>query len=137
MKQRETPREVAGHSLGVCSEARDPTYSLGPSWAPRWPRPLHTPPHRPVRRRLGRRHGSGELVGDFYAEVLRLCEADAQGVRDRMRSDDGRPQDVYLPLLTAGWRHMLKTDGTQYFRSPDGYGVLEHVYAPRDLAAPV
>ncbi len=23
MKQRETPREVADHSLGVCSEARD------------------------------------------------------------------------------------------------------------------
>ncbi|MEU6148026.1 DUF317 domain-containing protein [Streptomyces sp. NPDC047081] len=78
-----------------------------------------------------------ELVGDLYSEVLRLCEADARGEGDLMRSDDVLPQDVYLPLLTAGWRHMIKTDGTQHFRSLDGYGVLEHVYAPRQGAASV
>ncbi|MEH0628556.1 DUF317 domain-containing protein [Streptomyces stelliscabiei] len=78
-----------------------------------------------------------ELVRDFYAEVLALCEADARGERDLLRPDDIRPQDVYLPLLAAGWRHTVKTDGTQYFRSSDRYGVLEHAYVRKNPAAPV
>jgi len=78
-----------------------------------------------------------ELVRDLYAEVLALCEADRRGERNLLRPDDVRPQDVYLPLLTAGWQHTVKTDGVQYFRSPDGYGVLQHAYVRKNVAAPV
>ncbi|MDQ0957983.1 hypothetical protein QFZ66_001861 [Streptomyces sp. B4I13] len=78
-----------------------------------------------------------ELVRDLYAEVLALCEADRRGERDLLRPDDVRPQDVYLPLLTSGWQHTVKTDGVQYFRSPDGYGVLQHAYVHKNLGAPV
>ncbi|MFF4250548.1 DUF317 domain-containing protein [Streptomyces sp. NPDC001663] len=77
-----------------------------------------------------------ELVRDLYAEVLALCEADRRGERNLLRPDDVRPQDVYLPLLTAGWQHTVKTDGVQYFRSPDGYGVLQHAYVHKNVAAP-
>ncbi|MFI1358169.1 DUF317 domain-containing protein [Streptomyces sp. NPDC020898] len=59
------------------------------------------------------------------------------GRRDLLRPDDVRPQDVHLPLLAAGWRHTVKTDGTQYFRSSDGYGVLEHAYVRKNPAAHV
>jgi hypothetical protein len=41
------------------------------------------------------------------------------------------------PLLTAGWQHTVKTDGVQYFRSPDGYGVLQHAYVRKNVPAPV
>ncbi|MEV7731633.1 DUF317 domain-containing protein [Streptomyces sp. NPDC088921] len=77
------------------------------------------------------------LVRDLYAEVLALCEADRRGERGLLRPADVRPQDVYLPLLTAGWQHTVKTDGVQYFRSPDGYGVLQHAYVRKNVAAPV
>ncbi|MFF4031641.1 DUF317 domain-containing protein [Streptomyces sviceus] len=77
-----------------------------------------------------------ELVRDLYAEVLALCEADRWGERNLLRPDDVRPQDVYLPLLTAGWQHTVKTDGVQYFRSPDGYGALQHAYVHKNVAAP-
>ncbi|WP_371551483.1 DUF317 domain-containing protein [Streptomyces sp. NBC_00554] len=78
-----------------------------------------------------------ELVRDLYAEVLALCEADRRGERDLLRPDDVRPQDVYLPLLTASWHHTVKTDGVQYFCSPDGYGVLQHAYVHKNVAAPL
>ncbi|MFF1297169.1 MULTISPECIES: DUF317 domain-containing protein [unclassified Streptomyces] len=78
-----------------------------------------------------------ELVRDLYAEVLALCEADRRGERNRLRPGNVRPQDVYLPLLTAGWQHTVKTDGVQYFRSPDGYGVLQHAYVHKNVSAPV
>ena len=77
-----------------------------------------------------------ELVRDLYTAVIALCEADRRGERDLLRPDDVRPQDVYLPLLTAGWHHTVKTDGVQYFGSPDGYGVLQHAYVQKNVAAP-
>ena len=77
-----------------------------------------------------------ELVRDLYTAVFAQCEADGRGERDLLRADDVRPQDVYLPMLTAGWHYTVKTDGVQYFRSPDGYGVLQHAYAQKNGAEP-
>jgi hypothetical protein len=78
-----------------------------------------------------------EIVRDFYTALLTLYEEDARGERDLLYPDDVRPQEVYLPLLSAGWRDTVKTDGTQYFRSSDGYGVLQHTYIRKNSATPV
>ncbi|GAQ51665.1 DUF317 domain-containing protein [Streptomyces scabiei] len=41
-----------------------------------------------------------------------------------------------MPLLTRGWSHDVKTDGTQTFLTPEGLGGLRHRYAIRSSSEP-
>ncbi|WP_234372919.1 SPDY domain-containing protein, partial [Streptomyces scabiei] len=41
-----------------------------------------------------------------------------------------------MPLLTRGWSHDVKTDGTQTFLTPEGLGGLRHRYAISGSSGP-
>lgn len=70
-----------------------------------------------------------ELLHDFHTELLDLYLEDRYSDQDRLFTDDTPPQEAYALLLTRGWSHQVKTDGTQFFRDPESLGVVQHRYA--------
>jgi len=48
--------------------------------------------------------------------------------QDRLFQDETAPHVAYAPLLTRGWIHEVKTDGTQDFLTPEGLGGVHHRY---------
>lgn len=77
-----------------------------------------------------------ELLHDVHTELLDLYLEDGNS-QDRLFEDDTAPHEAYAPLLARGWSHSVKTNGRQYFRTPDALGVVEHRYArPSDSSVP-
>ncbi|MEU0117058.1 DUF317 domain-containing protein [Streptomyces bobili] len=70
-----------------------------------------------------------ELLHDVHTELLDLYLEDRHSDHDRLFRDETAPHEVYVPLLTRGWSHDVKTDGTQTFLTPEGLGGLRHRYA--------
>ncbi len=70
-----------------------------------------------------------ELLHDFHTELLDLNLQDRHSDQERLYEDDTPPQEAYTLLLTRGWNHQVKTDGTQCFRDPESLGVVQHRYA--------
>ncbi|GGU55486.1 hypothetical protein GCM10010211_20280 [Streptomyces albospinus] len=70
-----------------------------------------------------------ELLHDVHTELLDLYLEDRHSDQDRLFEDDTSSQEAYMPLLTRGWSHQVKTDGRQFFHAPDGLGVVQHRYA--------
>ncbi|MGW7724999.1 DUF317 domain-containing protein [Streptomyces canus] len=70
-----------------------------------------------------------ELLHDVHTELLDLYLEDRHSDHDRLLKDETAPHEAYVPLLTRGWSHDVKTDGTQTFLTPEGLGGLRHRYA--------
>ncbi|MFI6353882.1 DUF317 domain-containing protein [Streptomyces sp. NPDC050743] len=47
-----------------------------------------------------------------------------------------RSRGSFTPLLTRGWSHAVKTDGTQTFLTPEGLGGVRHRYATSGSSGP-
>ncbi|MFD3910029.1 DUF317 domain-containing protein [Streptomyces sp. NPDC058603] len=71
-----------------------------------------------------------ELLHDIHADLLDLYLEDRHSDQDRLYGDETAPYEAYAPLLTRGWSHDVKTDGTQTFLAPEGLGGVRHRYAP-------
>ncbi|MEV7394482.1 DUF317 domain-containing protein [Streptomyces sp. NPDC091215] len=69
-----------------------------------------------------------ELVHDVHTEMLDLYLEDRHSDQDRLFQDATAPHEAYVPLLTRGWSHDVKTDGTQTFLTPEGLGGVRHRY---------
>ncbi|WP_026178834.1 DUF317 domain-containing protein [Streptomyces hokutonensis] len=69
-----------------------------------------------------------ELLHDVHAELLDLYLEDRHSDQDRLLQDETAPHEAYAPLLTRGWSHEVKTDGTQTFLTPEGLGGVRHRY---------
>ncbi|MFJ5644453.1 DUF317 domain-containing protein [Streptomyces sp. NPDC093223] len=69
-----------------------------------------------------------ELLHDVHTELLDLYLEDLHSDQDRLFQDEMAPHEAYAPLLTRGWSHAVKTDGTQTFLTPDGLGAVRHRY---------
>ncbi|MFD3580917.1 DUF317 domain-containing protein [Streptomyces sp. NPDC058683] len=70
-----------------------------------------------------------ELLHDVHTELLDLYLEDRHSDQDRLFQDETAPHEAYAPLLTRGWSHAVKTDGTQTFLTPEGLGGVRHRYA--------
>ncbi|MFJ7997523.1 DUF317 domain-containing protein [Streptomyces sp. NPDC096310] len=70
-----------------------------------------------------------ELLRDLHVELFDLYMEDRHGDRDGLFEDETAAQEAYVPLLTRGWSHHLKADGTQTFFAPDGLAGVRHQYA--------
>jgi hypothetical protein len=70
----------------------------------------------------------GEVVADFHRELLSAYLDDAFTDGPVLQPDLTDPSRAYLPLLNAGWTHMVSNLGTQRFSSPDGIASLSHFY---------
>ncbi|MGV9401706.1 DUF317 domain-containing protein [Streptomyces sp. NPDC003667] len=77
-----------------------------------------------------------ELLHDVHTELLDLCLEDRHSDQDRLFQDETAPHQVYAPLLTRGWSHAVKTDGTQTFLTPEGLGGVRHRYATSGSSGP-
>ncbi|WP_217572254.1 DUF317 domain-containing protein [Streptomyces sp. GbtcB7] len=73
-----------------------------------------------------------ELLHDVHTELLDLYLEDRHSDQDRLFQDETAPHEAYAPLLTLGWSHDVKTDGTQTFLTPEGLGGVRHRYANSD-----
>ncbi|MER5793242.1 DUF317 domain-containing protein [Streptomyces sp. NPDC001980] len=69
-----------------------------------------------------------ELLHDVHTELLDLYLEDRHSDQDRLFQDETAPHEAYAPLLTRGWSHAVKIDGTQTFLTPDGLGAIRHRY---------
>ncbi|MFF5538668.1 DUF317 domain-containing protein [Streptomyces cinerochromogenes] len=69
-----------------------------------------------------------ELLGDVHSELLDLYLEDRHSDKDHLFDSQTSAQEVYIPLLAHGWRHTIKTDGTQTFLAPDALGGMQHQY---------
>ncbi|MFD5161852.1 DUF317 domain-containing protein [Streptomyces hawaiiensis] len=69
-----------------------------------------------------------EVLLDVHTELLDLYLEDRYSDQDRLFEDTTAAQEVYTPLLTRGWGHTIKTDGTQTFLTPEGLGGVHHRY---------
>ncbi|MER6567007.1 DUF317 domain-containing protein [Streptomyces sp. NPDC001093] len=69
-----------------------------------------------------------ELLGDVHSELLDLYLEDRHSDRDHLFQSQTSAQEAYVPLLARGWRHTVKTDGTQIFLAPDTLGGVQHQY---------
>ncbi|MFJ6709113.1 MULTISPECIES: DUF317 domain-containing protein [unclassified Streptomyces] len=69
-----------------------------------------------------------ELIHDVHSELLDLYLEDRHSDKDWLFHAETAPQEAYTPLLTRGWSHDVRTDGTQTFLSPDGLGGVRHRY---------
>lgn len=70
-----------------------------------------------------------ELLHDVHTELLDLYLEDHHSDQDRLFEDTTAPHEAYTPLLSRGWSHSVKTDGTQTFLAPEGLGGVRHRYA--------
>ncbi|KPC85425.1 hypothetical protein ADL35_14520 [Streptomyces sp. NRRL WC-3753] len=70
-----------------------------------------------------------ELLRDVHTELLDLYLEDRHSDKNHLVEDPTAPHEVYTPLLTHGWSHSVKTDGTQTFLPPEGLGGVRHRYA--------
>ncbi|MGW3937435.1 DUF317 domain-containing protein [Streptomyces sp. NBC_00024] len=70
-----------------------------------------------------------ELLHDVHTALLDLYLEDRHSDQDRLFQDETAPHEAYAPLLTRGWSHDVKTDGTQTFLTPEGLGGVRHRYA--------
>ncbi|MFC8708905.1 MULTISPECIES: DUF317 domain-containing protein [unclassified Streptomyces] len=70
-----------------------------------------------------------EVVHDVHRDLLDLYFEDLHSDRDRLFENGMAEHQVYAPLLARGWRHDVKTDGSQSFLTPEGLGGLRHQYA--------
>ncbi|PNG22143.1 DUF317 domain-containing protein [Streptomyces cahuitamycinicus] len=70
-----------------------------------------------------------EMLHDVHSELLDLYLEDRYSDQDRLFQDETAPYEAYAPLLTRGWSHAVKTDGTQTFLTPEGLGGVRHRYA--------
>ncbi|MFJ1652651.1 DUF317 domain-containing protein [Streptomyces sp. NPDC088337] len=77
-----------------------------------------------------------ELLHDVHSELLDLYIEDRYSDQERLFQDVTPPYEVYAPLLTRGWSHAVKTDGTQTFLTPEGLGGVRHRYATSDSSEP-
>ena len=77
-----------------------------------------------------------ELLHDVHIELLDLYLEDRHSDHDRLFQDETAPHEAYVPLLTRGWSHDVKTDGTQTFLTPEGLGGLRHRYAISGSSGP-
>ncbi|WP_234485781.1 DUF317 domain-containing protein [Streptomyces sp. MBT97] len=77
-----------------------------------------------------------ELLHDVHTELLDLYLEDRHSDHDRLLKDETAPHEAYVPLLTRGWSHEVKTDGTQTFVTPEGLGGLRHRYAINGSSGP-
>lgn len=78
-----------------------------------------------------------ELLRDVHTELLDLYLEDRRSDKDHLFEDPTAPHEVYTPLLTRGWSHSVKTDGTQTFLPPEGLGGMNHRYATTGSDGPV
>ncbi|WP_432012668.1 DUF317 domain-containing protein [Streptomyces cucumeris] len=69
-----------------------------------------------------------ELLHDVHTELLDLYLEVRYSDRDLLFTDKTAAHQVYAPLLTRGWWHDVKTDGTQTFLLPKGLGGVCHRY---------
>ncbi|MFE4058910.1 DUF317 domain-containing protein [Streptomyces sp. NPDC059096] len=70
-----------------------------------------------------------ELLHDVHTELLDLYHEDLHSDRDGLFEDMTAPHEAYASLFAFGWRHHVKTDGTQSFLSPDDLAGVVHHYA--------
>ncbi|MEW2620914.1 DUF317 domain-containing protein [Streptomyces sp. NPDC048106] len=70
-----------------------------------------------------------ELLHDVHTELLDLYLEDRHSDRDWLFKEPMAEHPAYAPLLARGWRHEVKTDGTQSFFTPEGLGGVRHQYA--------
>ncbi|MFF5719305.1 DUF317 domain-containing protein [Streptomyces buecherae] len=73
-----------------------------------------------------------EVLHDVHTELLDLYLEDHYSDHDHLFEDATAPHEAYAPLLTRGWSHTVKTDGTQTFLAPDELGGVRHRYAITD-----
>ncbi|MFE6548258.1 DUF317 domain-containing protein [Streptomyces sp. NPDC057746] len=83
-----------------------------------------------------RRHHPVELLHDVHTELLDLYLEDRHSDQDRLFQDETAPHEAYTLLLTRGWSHSVKTDGTQTFLTPEGLGGVRHRYAISGSSGP-
>ncbi|MEV5331273.1 DUF317 domain-containing protein [Streptomyces werraensis] len=69
-----------------------------------------------------------ELLGDVHSELLDLYLEDRHSDKDHLFQFQTSAQEAYVPLLAHGWRHTIKTDGTQTFLAPDALSGMQHQY---------
>jgi hypothetical protein len=69
-----------------------------------------------------------ELLGDVHSELLDLYLEDRHSDKDHLFHSQTSAQHAYIPLLAHGWRHTIKTEGTQTFLAPDALGGMQHRY---------
>ncbi|WP_349636892.1 DUF317 domain-containing protein [Streptomyces mirabilis] len=67
-----------------------------------------------------------EMLHDIHSELLDLYLEDRYSDQDRLFQDETAPYEAYALLLTRGWSHAVKTDGTQTFLTPEGLGGVRH-----------
>ncbi|MFJ2841624.1 DUF317 domain-containing protein [Streptomyces griseofuscus] len=70
------------------------------------------------------------------SELLDLYLDDRYSDQDRLFQDETAPYEAYAPLLTRGWSHAVKTDGTQTFLTLEGLGGVRHRYATSGSSEP-
>ncbi|EOY45676.1 DUF317 domain-containing protein [Streptomyces anthocyanicus] len=70
-----------------------------------------------------------EILHDVHSELLDLYLQDGDSAQKRLFQDGTPPYEAYALLLTRGWSHGVKTDGTQTFLTPEGLGGVRHRYA--------
>lgn len=70
-----------------------------------------------------------EILHDVHSELLDLYLEDTSGDQEKLFQDTTPPYEVYTPLLTHGWSHHVRTDGTQTFLTPEQLGGVRHRYA--------
>lgn len=73
-----------------------------------------------------------ELLHDVHAELLDRYLEDRHRYPTYLFRGQTPPAQAYVPLLARGWSHTVKTDGTQTFLAPDGFGGVQHMYAAED-----
>ncbi|MER8219052.1 DUF317 domain-containing protein [Streptomyces sp. NPDC094143] len=69
-----------------------------------------------------------ELLGDVHSELLDLYLEGRHSDKDHLFQSQTSAQEAYVPLLAHGWRHTIKTDGTQTFLAPDALSGMQHQY---------
>ncbi|MFF9785098.1 DUF317 domain-containing protein [Streptomyces nigrescens] len=78
-----------------------------------------------------------EFLHDVHTELLDVYLEDPHiGRKWLFEEDSTAPHEAYAPLLGRGWSHSVKTNGTQFFESPDGFGGVSHQYATTDTQVP-
>ncbi|MGW2046238.1 DUF317 domain-containing protein [Streptomyces sp. NPDC001858] len=78
-----------------------------------------------------------ELLRAVHTALLHLYLEDRGSGQDRLFEDATAAYEVYTPLLTRGWSHSVKTDGTQTFVAPEGLGGVRHRYDTTDADGPI
>jgi hypothetical protein len=77
------------------------------------------------------------LLRDLHAELLDLYLEDRHSDRNYLFRLGGAPHEAYAPMLTCGWSHDVKTDGTQVFLAPKGLGGVRRRYNASNSSGPL